>query len=277
MGRIRNTLELAKTSWFVLKKDRELMWLPVLSFLVSAAVGVVALAVVVVTRSAAPAASGAADGATVGPAAVVVGIAAALALGITSVFFNGALVAGAHERLTGGDPTVGSSIRRAFGRLAGLVPWALMTTTVGLVLRAIRERAGFLGRIVVDMIGMAWEVVTFLVVPAVVIDEMGAVDGLKRSASLLRQTWGENLIARVGFGLLGFVLVIPAVIAAVLATSVGAAWVGIPLAVAWVVVVAVVITALNAIFQTALYMYATTGVVPQGFEGSSLSQSFGHK
>ena len=277
MGRIQNTLALAKTSWFVLKKDRELMWLPVLSFLVSAAVGGAALAVVLVTRSAAPAASGAADGATVGPAAVVVGIAAALALGITSVFFNGALVAGAHERLTGGDPTVGSSIRRAFGRLAGLVPWALMTTTVGLVLRAIRERAGFLGRIVVDMIGMAWEVVTFLVVPAVVIDEMGAVDGLKRSASLLRQTWGENLIARVGFGLLGFVLVIPAVIAAVLATSVGAAWVGIPLAVAWVVVVAVVITALNAIFQTALYMYATTGVVPQGFEGSSLSQSFGHK
>ncbi len=277
MGRIQNTLALAKTSWFVLKKDRELMWLPVLSFLVSAALGGAALAVVVVTRSAAPVASGAADGATVGPAAVVVGIAAALALGITSVFFNGALVAGAHERLTGGDPTVGSSIRRAFGRLAGLVPWALMTTTVGLVLQAMRERAGFLGRIVVDMIGMAWEVVTFLVVPAVVIDEMGAVDGLKRSASLLRQTWGENLIARVGFGLLGFVLVIPAVIVAVLATSVGAAWVGIPLAVAWVVVVAVVITALNAIFQTALYMYATTGVVPQGFEGSSLSQSFGHK
>ena len=277
MGRIQNTLALAKTSWFVLKKDRELMWLPVLSFLVSAVLGGAALAVVVVTRSAAPAASGAADGATVGPAAMVVGIAAALALGITSVFFNGALVAGAHERLTGGDPTVGSSIRRAFGRLAGLVPWALMTTTVGLVLQAMRERAGFLGRIVVDMIGMAWEVVTFLVVPAVVIDEMGAVDGLKRSASLLRQTWGENLIARVGFGLLGFVLVIPAVIVAVLATSVGAAWVGIPLAVAWVVVVAVVITALNAIFQTALYMYATTGVVPQGFEGSSLSQSFGHK
>lgn len=277
MGRIQNTLALAKTSWFVLKKDRELMWLPVLSFLVSAALGGAALAVVVVTRSAAPVASGAADGAAVGPAAVVVGIAAALALGITSVFFNGALVAGAHERLTGGDPTVGSSIRRAFGRLAGLVPWALMTTTVGLVLQAMRERAGFLGRIVVDMIGMAWEVVTFLVVPAVVIDEMGAVDGLKRSASLLRQTWGENLIARVGFGLLGFVLVIPAVIVAVLATSVGAAWVGIPLAVAWVVVVAVVITALNAIFQTALYMYATTGVVPQGFEGSSLSQSFGHK
>ncbi len=274
MGRIQNTLALAKLSWSVLKKDRELMWLPVLSFLVSAAVGGAALVVILVTSSAAP---GGADGVTVGPAAVVVGVAAALALGITSVFFNGALVAGAHERLTGGDPTVGSSVRRAFSRLAGLVPWALMTTTVGLVLQAMRERAGFLGRIVVDMIGMAWEVVTFLVVPAVIIDEMGAVNGLKRSAALLRHTWGENLIARVGFGLLGFVLVIPAVILAVVASSVGAAWVGIPLAVAWLVVVAVVITALNAIFQTALYMYATTGVVPQGFEGSSLSQSFGHK
>ena len=70
MGRIQNTLALAKTSWSVLKKDRELMWLPVLSFLVSAAVGGAALAVILVTRSAAPAAaSGAADGVTVGPAA----------------------------------------------------------------------------------------------------------------------------------------------------------------------------------------------------------------
>lgn len=278
MGRIQNTLALAKTSWSVLKKDRELMWLPVLSFLVSAAVGGAALAVVLVTRSAAPAAtSGAADGVTVSPVAAVVGIVAALALGITSVFFNGALVAGAHERLTGGDPTVGSSVRRAFSRLAGLVPWALLTTTVGLVLQAMRERAGFLGRIVVDMIGMAWDVVTFLVIPAVVIDELGAVDGLKRSAGLLRQTWGENLIARVGFGLLGFVLVIPAVIVVMLAGAAGFIWVGLAVAVAWVVVVAVVLTALNAIFQTALYMYATTGVVPQGFEGTTLSQSFGHK
>jgi len=35
MGRISNTIALAKVSWKVLRKDRELLLLPVLSFLAS--------------------------------------------------------------------------------------------------------------------------------------------------------------------------------------------------------------------------------------------------
>ncbi len=274
MGRLQNTFELAKTSWRVLKKDRELMWIPVLSLLVSLVVGAVALVIILATESTV---SDGGTESTADPVMVVVGVAVAFLLSIISVFFNGALVAGAHERLAGGDPTVASAVRRAFGRLSGLVPWALLTATVGLILQVLRERAGFLGRFVIGFIGMAWEVVTFLVIPAVVIDEMGAVDGLKRSASLLRQTWGENLIARVGFGLLGFVLALPAVLVAVVLGAVGLLWLGIVVAVAWLIVVAVVVTTLNAIFQTALYMYATTGVIPRGFEGSPLAQSFGYK
>ena len=38
--------------------------------------------------------------------------------------------------------------------------------------------------------------------------------------------------------------------------------------------VVVVLTALSAVFQTALYLYATTGSVPAGFEGSNLRGSF---
>ncbi len=277
MGRLSNTWHLAKTSWTVLKKDRELLWIPVLSFLASAAVLSVVLALIFVTNS--TASSGGSDGSEISanPATVVLGVCAALILGMISVFFNGALVAGAHERMTGGDPTVGSAVRRAFSRIGGLVPWAILTTTVGLVLQALRERAGWLGRIVVGILDMAWEVVTFLTVPAIVIDGVGAIDGLKRSASLLRLTWGENIAARVGFGLLGLLLMIPAVVVAGLfiASGVGVlAVVGVAAAVAWIAVVMVVLTALNAVFQTALYLYATTGRLPDGFEQSPLEATF---
>ncbi|MEZ5166963.1 MAG: DUF6159 family protein [Acidimicrobiales bacterium] len=125
---------------------------------------------------------------------------ALLAMSLISVYFNGALVAGAHERLSGGDPTVGSAMRRATARLGGLAPWALLTATVGLILQSLRERAGLLGRFVVGMIGMAWEVATFLVVPAIVIDEHGAVDALKTSGNLLRQTWGRTSSPGSGSG-----------------------------------------------------------------------------
>ena len=278
MGRLSNTWHLAKISWSVLKKDRELLWIPVLSFLTSAAVIVVVLLLTFLTLSTTSSASTTTTEAN--PAVMVLWVVAALALGVIAVFFNGALVAGAHERMSGGDPTVRSAVRRAFSRIGGLVPWAILTTTVGLVLQALRSRAGWLGRFVVNMLGMAWEVVTFLTVPAIMIDDAGAIEGLKRSASLLRRTWGENLAARVGFGLLGFLLMIPAAVVAGLfiLSGIGVlAVVGIVAAVAWVALVVVVMTTLNAIFQTALYLYATTGTRPSGFEHAPLNETFVHK
>ena len=273
MGRISNTIALAKVSWRVLRKDRELLLIPVLSFLASIAV----LALIwLPTLSAID--TSALEGEREDPGAVllVVGIITAMALSIITVFFNGALVAGAHERLSGGDPTVRSAVGRAFSRLPGLLPWAILTGTVGLILQAVRERAGWLGRFVVNMVGMAWKTATFLVVPAIVIDDHGAISGLKASAALLKRTWGENIAARVGFGLLGFVAIIPAVLVVGATGALGGAALvlGILVAIPYLALVVVVLTALNAVFQTALYLYATTGSVPTGFDDANLQASF---
>ena len=273
MGRISNTIALAKVSWRVLRKDRELLLIPVLSFLASIAV----LALIwLPTLSAIDTSTLAGESEDPGAVLLVVGIITAMALSIISVFFNGALVAGAHERLSGGDPTVRSAVGRAFSRLPGLLPWAILTGTVGLILQAARERAGWLGRFVVNMVGMAWQTATFLVVPAIVIDDHGAVSGLKASAALLKRTWGENIAARVGFGLLGLVAIIPAVLVVVATGALGGAALvlGILVAVPYLALVVVVLTALNAVFQTALYLYATTGSVPTEFDDSNLQASF---
>ena len=273
MGRISNTIALAKVSWKVLRKDRELLLLPVLSFLAS----IVVLALLWLPTLSAIDTSGLADeSGDPGAVLIVVGVISAMAMSIISVFFNGALVAGAHERLSGGDPTVRSALGRALSRLSGLLPWAIITGTVGLILQAARERAGWMGRFVVNMVGMAWQTATFLVVPAIVIDDHGAVSGLKASAALLKRTWGENIAARVGFGLLGIVAIIPAVIVLFATGALGGAAlvVGILLAVPYLALVVVVLTALNAVFQTALYLYATTGSVPAGFDDSNLQTSF---
>jgi hypothetical protein len=272
MGRLANTWKLAKVSWRVLQKDRELMLLPVLSvisWLVVAAVFVVPMFILSDTGTEE----------SVSPAVYVLGFLAAMALSIVTVFFTGALVAGAHERLSGGDPTVSSSMRRAMSRISGLVPWAILTATVGMILRALRERAGFLGNIISAIGGIAWEVASFLTIPAIMIDDLGAIDSLKKSGSLLRETWGENLAARVGFGLLGMVAVIPAVIVVALAGSVGGPLLiaGVIIAVIYLAVVFSTITAMSAIFQTALYLYATSGQVPADFADSNLRDSFAQK
>jgi hypothetical protein len=119
------------------------------------------------------------------------------------------------------------------------------------------------------MIGMAWEAASFLVIPAIVVDDHRAVSGLKASASLLKRTWGENLASQIGFGLLGLAAMIPAILVVFLAGPVG-----LVIAVPWVALVVVVLTALGAVFQTALYLYATTGSIPDGFQGAGLTEAF---
>lgn len=278
MDRIRNTFRLARTSWDVLQKDRELALLPVISFVLT----LIVLAVFVVPGllgadfDAADQPTGNGEPAIPALSYVLFAIGGAAAA-IVNVFFVGALVAGAHERMSGGDPTVRSAIGRAFERIPGLVPWALLSFTVVNILRALRERMGALGNLFFGAVEVGFDVAGFLTVPAIVIDEKGAIDGFKTSAGLLRQTWGENIAARVGFGLLGFVVIIPVVVLAVILAAVGSTALtilGIVVAVGYVGVAFAVISAMNGIFQAALYLYATTGTAPEGFENADLGASF---
>lgn len=268
MGRIATTLELAKASWRVLKADKELVVLPVMS-------GVASIIVALTFLVPAGFLSGADS---VGTVEYVLLAALYLAMAFITIFFNTALVYAAHERLSGGDPTVGSAISGAAKHIPQIFVWAAISATVSVILKSIQERAGFLGQIVIGLVGLAWTLVTFLVIPVFVIENVGVRESLSRSATLFKGTWGENVAARVGFGLLGFVATLPFILIAGLAMSSGTdaiAAVGVLVAVVGVVGVSVVLAALNAIFQTALYHYASSGSVPGDyFDDDNFAHAF---
>ena len=276
MGRMGNTWRLTKNSWSLLKQDRELLWLPVLSMLTLVAIAAAAAVVGFVTGS-----FDTEQGTdSLGGSAAVLGLVFIFVATATVVFFEGALVAGAHERMTGGDPTVRSALGRAAARLPSLLGWALITMTVGLVLRFLRERLGFVGQLLTFLAEAAWGVATYLVVPAIIIDDFRSFAGVKQSMSLVRRTWGENLIAQAGFGLLGFVLCLPiilvAALIAVLVPGIGT-FVGIAIGVIGVLTISVVVGALSLYFKTALYEYATDGVAHGGFDIDQMEASFRSK
>lgn len=267
MGTLSRTWSLAKASWAVLNHDRELLVIPVISGLVSLVVGAVFVIPMVTVGNDENSASG---------LILVLGVLFVMTLTAISVVFQGALVSGAHERFTGGDPTIGSAIGGAMSKLHRLIPWAILTATVGLLLRMVREEMGIVGRILGSLLDTAWQVLTYLVVPIVMFEDRGPIEGVKRSTELFKGTWGENLAARVGFGILGFVAMIPAILLFVLGASSGL-WPLLIVAVLWIIAVAVVLTAMNAVFQTALYLYVTTGSVPAGFSATELPSAFGQK
>ena len=255
MGRLSNTIALAKASWKVLKADKELLLLPIMSMVSTVIVAASFLVPLFVVGGL---------GEELAGADYVVLAAMYFTLAFVTIFFTAALVHAADERLRGGDPTLGSALRGARRRIRRILPWAIVSATVSLILRAIEERAGFIGRIVAGLAGAAWSVVTFLVIPILVLEDIGVGDAIKRSGSLFKRTWGENIAAQVGFGLLGFLAFLPAVALIVVSAGAGEAALGIAIVVGvlWMGTVVVVLAALNGIFQAALYHYAVDGQVP---------------
>ncbi len=269
MQRLRNTLALAKASWHVLKADKELVALPIMSAVVTLIVGATFIIPIFLTSGG--------EEPQLGPVSYVVLFLFYAVTAYITIFFNAALIHGADERMNGGDPTIGSALRMALGDAGHILPWALISATVSIILRSLEERAGLIGRLVIGAIGLAWSLVTFLVLPVLVIERVGVGDAIRRSKDLFLRTWGENVAAQVGFGLLGFIAALPAVAVVLLGVAAGGAaiGVGVAVAVAWMVLVAVVLAALSGIFQTALYHFAATGSVPGGyFDQAALRTAF---
>ena len=276
MGRFANSKQLAGASWGVLKADKELMAIPVMG---AAVCGVIAAALGLVVSSTLSTTTDAVTGETstqANPAAILLLIIGLLIIAVISQVFAGALVAGANERLEGGNPTLSSSFSKALSRLLPITGWTATNATVGAVLSAIQEKAGFLGDLVVGLIGAAWNIATWLVMPVIIIEGVGPFAAVKRSVVLIKAKWGENLIAQVGFGLLGLLLIAPGLLVFG-ALSAVLPVVGIPLLLIYLAVVFTVLAALGAIFRTALYRYAVGLPVGDAFSGPMLASSFGAK
>ena len=198
-------------------------------------------------------------------------------------FFNSALVGAAMIRLDGGDPTLSDGLRIAWSRIGAIFGYAMIAATVGLLLRGLQERAGWIGRWVVGLLGVAWTVASFLVVPVLVSQSIGPIDAVKRSAQLLRKSWGENLIGNGGIGLVGGLLMVLVVLSggglaifALVNKQVGLAiTLGVLTAIA-AVLLGLIQAALSGIYSAALYRHAE-GQDAAGFDRALLEQAFGHK
>jgi hypothetical protein len=278
MGRWARSKQLAKASWGVLREAKSLMVLPIISGIASLFIAASFALPMFLTTDITDA--GGADGINPSALTYVLGFFAYLALAYIAIFFKTAMLCGADQQIRGDAPSVGSAISGASAHAGKILPWAIVTATVSVILRSLEERAGLLGRIVIGFVGVAWAAVTFLVLPVLVFEGVGVVDAVKRSGNMLKQTWGENLLVNMGIGLITMLLVIPGVLVAVgaaLTGSIPLAIVGITLGVTWIIGVVCWSSAMSAVFQLALYRFATNLEMPAQFAAVDLSHAFRHK
>src|SRR5215218_7222312 len=271
MSRFQLSWQIAKRSWAVLRDDKTLAWFPVLSAIGSLIViGVLGGLFAVVGIYYSP------TGTTLQPIGWVLIVVAYLALAMVQTYFLAGLVAGADQRLRGQDSSLRGALEIANSRLHRLLPWAVVTATVTMVLQAIEERFGLIGTIVARLVGLAWQLVTFLVVPILVLEDLGVGDALKRSKDLFKKTWGENVIGQGGLGIVGFLAMLPGLLLVAIGAAIGTAGLIVlgAVGVAWIIASAVIVSALSGIYRTALYHYAANGQVPGEFSGIDFDAAF---
>jgi len=196
-------------------------------------------------------------------------------------FFNAALVGAARIRLDGGNPTVRDGFAIAASRWRQILGYALIAATVGMILRAIEERADFIGRWISALLGVTWTMTTFLVVPVLVSGNVGPIDAVRQSAELLKRTWGENLAGNIGIGLVfgvvlaGWLLLSAGLVGvAVNAHSVVAIVIAVAVGVVGLLILSLTQSALQGVYAAALHRYAQTGDAGIGFERAWLADAF---
>ena len=257
-----STWKLVTQSFKVLGEEPKLMIFPILSAVSVAAMSVPFLLAIF----------GMAIGLDhhIGPAGWLIGFAWYACAAFLGTFFNCALAACAQMHFAGQTPRLMDGIHRAARRAHVILLWALLSATVGQFLRWITSRSGLIGQIFIGLLGFSWNMVTFLIVPVLIMEEGGVVDSVRRSATLLRQTWGEQLISGLAFGWIGLLVAVPGVILGALGAN-GHPYFLIP-TVLWFAFMVAAFTAASEVFSVVLYRYATTGQADGGFDAATLGR-----
>jgi hypothetical protein len=249
------TVELTKASWHVLRRHPQLMWFPILSLFATFAAFML-LGPLLPTLEDFP---------------LLTMLVILFAVQIVHVFFMVGLTNEALRALRGAPITVSGGLTAACEHVPSIASFAAISSTVGLVLEILgRSRHGVF-RFARAVFGTGWSLVTYLAIPVMVQERRGGIPSLRRSGDLFRKTWGETALAEVGARVIAQYAIILLVFLVFLLLDVfGESPFTVLLIVCIAVALVALIGSLEAIYRSALYVFASEGVVPEPFAGAEL-------
>lgn len=268
MRRIKRGWALTKKSWALLNGHRELIRFPLYGAIATTLLAIVTLGPGLYLFDQ--------DSLAGAIPLIVIGVYVLSAVGF---YFSVGLAACADMIFRGREATVSDGLAVSRERFSQILGWAALSTAISLVMGVLENQGGIFGEIAARLVGLAWSLVTFLAVPVIAIEGAGPMETLKRSASLFRERWGQQITGNIAIGGAIFLIgVLPAAILIVAGVVVwsSASFLGALLVVigALVLAIAMLISrALSGIFGVALYRYALDGEVVGGFSQEDLESA----
>jgi hypothetical protein len=268
MSRIKRGWGLTKKSWGLLNEHRELIRFPLYG-----AVATVPLAILFLGPGLYLLDKDSLAGAI---PVLVIGV---YVLSVVGFYFSVGLAAAANMIFNGQQATVADGLAVSRANFSQICGWAALSTAISVLMGVLENQGGIAGNIAARLVGMAWSLVTFLAVPVIAIEGTGPLETLKRSASIFRQRWGQQITGNIAIGAAVFLIgVLPAVLLIVAGVALwsSASFLGAVLVVIGALILAVamlVSRALSGVFGVALYRYALDGQAVGGFTSEELESA----
>jgi hypothetical protein len=283
MSKFSRSWELVKQSFAILRSDKQLMLFPVLSAIsclfVTILIGTGGTLLLLPARAAALA-SGERFNPNQSPVFMLAMFTLYVANYFVIVFFNVALVGVANSRLMGGTWTFRDGLELAWARKGTILQWALVAATVGMILKTVEERLGVIGRLIMRIIGVAWALACYFVVPVLAFEDLTPIEAVKRSSRLFKDTWGEKVTGGFSLSLISMLLMLPGIglwIASMMIGGIAAGAVGFLLMILYILMLSVFMSAVQGVFNAALYRYACFKQVPPAFDHDLVAAAWAPK
>jgi hypothetical protein len=199
-----------------------------------------------------------------------------------ATFFNAAFYNEILKALAGDPVSIRSGLAFAWSRVRSILMWSLFAGVVGLIIKWLEERFGWIGAWVMRLVGVVWSVASVFAIP-VLIREGGTnpVTMLRQSAAVLRKTWGESLAGYIGITVGSWILLVGSIafLAAAIALS---AILKSPLTAflamfAWLagmMVLGYLVAVAGHVYRCALYVYASEGAIPAPYSAEMMDAAW---
>jgi hypothetical protein len=194
---ITDGARLMRTSLEVVRRDRALLWFPVIS--------TACLALTTGLWVYEGASLYALSGRTLYFVPLV--LAALYSLSFIGIFFSVALSGAAAKVLNGEEPSLGDGVNVAWAHLGGIAGWACYSVFVAVVLGFVKSIKGL--RWVGTAAQVAWGFMTIFVVPLIALEGLDPGAARKRSFELAKENWRAE---SGGLGALRAALFVPAIL-----------------------------------------------------------------
>lgn len=188
-----------------------------------------------------------------------------------SLFFNSALIACAIQRMQKQSCSIAEGLKMAMSRMVKIFVWSLINGSIGLVFKLLQRSHRGVRSLLLGTMGFSWAIVSYFVLPLIVIDDLNPWSALHQSFQAFKGNW-RKMFSVFGLLMLLVILVFVALfgLAYLTQSSTKLFLILVGLFVFFMVIVGIVGGILESIVNSALYVEIFKKIEPIGLDKALL-------